>query len=265
MNSIKKNIDNLASRKLSRRRFMQASGAIGMAGAVPELFLGSAAHAATPVKGGHLRVATVQGSSTDALDPIRLTSGHTNFAFSTFHNALTEIAPNGQLVPLVAESFETGADASEWIFTLRSDVTFHNGKTVTSDDVIVSLNRHRGEESASSMKSFMEEVESITKDGDRVVKFKLKNASVDFPVILSASVLSILPSKDGEIETFDAGCGAYMLESFRTGSVLEICAQPERLQIRPWICGYCGTSDHCRFNCASECLGNRRRRHHRRC
>ena len=226
MNSIKKNIDNLTNRKLSRRRFMQVSGAIGMAGAVPELFIGSAAHAATPVKGGHLRVATVQGSSTDALDPIRLTSGHTNFAFSTFHNALTEIAPNGQLVPLVAESFEAGADPSEWIFTLRSGVTFHNGKTVTSDDVIVSLNRHRGEESASSMKSFMEEVESITKDGDRVVKFKLKNASVDFPVILSASVLSILPSKDGEIETFDVGCGAYMLDSFEPGQYSKFVRNP---------------------------------------
>ena len=121
------------------------SGALGIAGAAPGLFVGSAAHAATPQSGGHLRIATVQGSSTDLLDPIRLTSGHTNFLFSTMHNALTEVAPDGQLIPLLAESFETGADPSEWIFKLRSGVTFHNGKTVTSDDVIASLSRHRGE------------------------------------------------------------------------------------------------------------------------
>lgn len=217
MNSTKNNFSKIANQHLSRRKFLQASGALGIAGTAPELFIGSLAQAATPVSGGHFVVATVQGSSTDALDPIRLTSGHSNFMFSTFHNALTEVAPDGQLAPLLAESYEAGADPSEWIFTLRADATFHNGKTVTSDDVIVSLNRHRGEESASSMKSFMEDVASITKDGDRVVKFKLNNPSVDFPVILSASVLSILPSKDGEIEAFDVGCGAYKLVGFEPG------------------------------------------------
>ncbi len=217
MNSSNFHLYNFSHRKVSRRKFLQASGALGVAGAAPQLLIGSTAHAAAPVRGGHLRVATVQGSSTDALDPIRLTSGHSNFMFSTMHNALTEVAPNGQLIPLVAESFETGADLSEWIFTLRQDVTFHNGKTVTADDVIVSLDRHRGDDSESSMKSFMTDIESITKDGDRVVKFKLMNPSLDFPVILSTSVLSILPSKDGQIESFEVGCGAYRLESFEPG------------------------------------------------
>ena len=217
MKSINNFSSNLPNQRVSRRKFMQASGALGIAGAVPGVLVGPAAFAATPVRGGHLRVATVQGSSTDALDPIRLTSGHTNFMFSTFHNALTEVGHDGVLVPLLAESYEPGADPSEWIFTLRAGATFHNGKSVTPEDVIVSLNRHRGEESASSMKSFMEDVESITKDGDRVVRFKLKNPSVDFPVVLSASVLSILPSKDGEIAAFDVGCGAYRLTGFEPG------------------------------------------------
>ncbi len=214
------------NRNISRRNFIKTTGAAGLAGAVPGLFVGSSAFAATPTHGGHLRVATVQGSSTDALDPIRLTSGHSNFMFSTFHNALTEVAPDGQLVPLVAESYEAGADPSEWVFKLRQDVTFHNGKSVTADDVIVSLNRHRGDDSESSMKSFMNEVVSITKDGDKVVKFKLKSASVDFPVVLSASVLSILPSKDGEIAAFDVGCGAYTLEEFEPGQYSRYARNP---------------------------------------
>ena len=217
MKSKNKLIFDLANRNVSRRKFMKASGALGVASATPGLLIGSSAQAATPSRGGHLRVATVQGSSTDDLDPIKLTSGHTNFLFSTMHNALTEVAPDGQLIPLVAESFETGADSSEWIFTLRQDVTFHNGKTVTADDVVVSLSRHWSEDSASSLKSVMQTVDSLTKDGDRVVKFKLKSASVDFPVILSASVLSILPTKDGAIESFDVGCGAYKLVGFEPG------------------------------------------------
>ncbi len=228
MDSTKNTASFSRGKKISRREFMQYSGAIGVAGAVPGLLASSpiAAAMAEPVRGGHLRVATVQGSSTDSLDPIRLTSGHSNFLFSTIHNCLTEVNPHGQLEPLLAESYEIGADPSEWIFKLRSGVTFHNGKNVTADDVIASLSRHRGEQSASSMKSFMEEIVEITKDGDTVVKIKLKNPSVDFPVILSASVLSILPSKDGVIEEFTVGAGAYMLDEFEPGQYSRYVRNP---------------------------------------
>ena len=216
MGNYSKYLSSLSGRPVSRRKFMQASGALGMAGAAPQMFLGSAAHAA-PVKGGHLTVAMPHGSSTDSLDPTRLISGHALMGFYTIHCTLTEISSHGELKPLLAESFEFGEDASEWIFKLRSGVTFHNGKTVTSDDVIASLNRHRGDDSASSMKAFIEDVESITKDGDQVVKFKLKNPSVDFPVVLTDGVLSILPSKDGMVDTFDVGCGGYMLDGIEPG------------------------------------------------
>ena len=209
----------------SRRDFIKGTGALSLAGAAPGLFLGSTAQAA-PQKGGHLRVATVQGSSTDSLDPTQLTSGHTNFLQYSMHSQLTEVAPNGELQPLLAESFEPGADPSEWIFKLRSGATFHNGKSVTADDVIASLDRHRGEDSASAMKSFMEEVESFTKDGDQVVKVKLKTPSVDFPVVLSASSLSILPSVDGKVEDFSVGCGSFTLDSFEPGQYSKLKRNP---------------------------------------
>ncbi len=196
---------------------MQASGALGLAGAVPGAFIGSSARAALPETGGHLRVAMTQGSSTDSLDPIQLISAHTQVVFYSIHSTLTEIAPDGQLVPMLAESYEIGADASEWVFRLRSGVTYHNGKSLTAEDVIASVNRHRGEDSASSMKSFIEGVDSIVKDGDLVVKFKLSQPNLDFPVILSDSVLAIMPSKDGKIESLDVGTGPYMLEAFEPG------------------------------------------------
>ena len=205
-----------AKGEISRREFLQQSGTLGLAAAVPASLFSSNAMA-SPQKGGHMRVATVQGSTTDSLDPTQLTSGHTNFLMATIHGQLTEVGADGQLRPLLAESYEAGADPSEWIFKLRKDVEFHNGKSLTADDVIASLQRHRGDDSASAMKSFMEEVSEITKDGDHVVKLKLKNASVDFPVILSASSLSILPSKDGEIPEYNVGCGAYSLSSFEPG------------------------------------------------
>ena len=181
MKPLNKLVSCLNRGEISRRDFMQKAAAMGLAAAVPAALISTQTQAATPRRGGHLRVATVQGSSTDQLDPNQLSSGHTNFLWSTIHGQLTEVRADGQLEPLVAESYETGADASEWIFKLRKGIEFHNGKSLTADDVIASLDRHRGEASASAMKSLMEEIESFSKDGDHVVKMKLKSASVDFP------------------------------------------------------------------------------------
>ncbi|SVD54835.1 uncharacterized protein METZ01_LOCUS407689, partial [marine metagenome] len=219
-------IQELHQGKLSRREFLQKAVALGAAGTVSGSLFSTQALASTPKRGGHMRVATNQGSSTDSLNPILLTSGHTNFLHYTIHNQLTEIDAYGQLQPLIAESFEIGADASEWVFKLRKDVVFHNGKTLTSDDVIASLGRHRGEESASAMKSFMEQIVGLSKDGDHIVKIKLDTASVDFPVILGASSLGILPSVNGKVEAFDVGCGSYMLEAFEPGQYSKVKRNP---------------------------------------
>ena len=228
MKPLNKLVSCLNRGEISRRDFMQKAAAMGLAAAVPAALISTQTQAATPRRGGHLRVATVQGSSTDQLDPNQLSSGHTNFLWSSIHGQLTEVRPDGQLEPLVAESYETGADASEWIFKLRKGIEFHNGKSLTADDVIASLDRHRGEASASAMKSLMEEIESFSKDGDHVVRMKLKSASVDFPVILSASSLSILPSTNGKIEEKDMGigCGSYMLEEFEPGQYSKMKRNP---------------------------------------
>lgn len=225
MKHIYKLTSRLNNKDISRRDFLQKTSAVGILAAVPEVLFSGSAQAA-PKRGGHLRVATVQGSSSDSLDPTQLTSGMTHLLFYTIHSQLTEILPNGQLTPLLAESYEVGHDPSEWIFKLRKGVQFHNGQSVTADDVIASLDRHRGKASASAMKSFMEDITSMKKDGDYTVIITLKSPSVDFPVILSSGMLAILPSKDGKIEDFTIGCGAYMLEKFEPGQYAKLKKNP---------------------------------------
>ncbi|MFT5811897.1 MAG: peptide/nickel transport system substrate-binding protein, partial [Rubritalea sp.] len=93
--------------EISRRDFIQRVGALGLATAIPSALFSNAAYAA-PKRGGHLRVATVNGSSTDSLDPTKLTSGMINFMQCTMHANLTEIMPDGQIAPYLAESYEPG-------------------------------------------------------------------------------------------------------------------------------------------------------------
>ena len=46
-----------------------------------------------------------------------------------------------ELQMLLAESIEPGKTPKTWTVRLKHDLTFHNGKPVTADDVIFSLQR----------------------------------------------------------------------------------------------------------------------------
>ncbi len=232
---------SFAQGRIDRREFIIRSSAMGLLFAVPAGLVAEQARADAPKRGGHMRVATVQGSTTDKLDPTQLTSGFTNFTFYSTMSQLTEVAPDGNLIPLLAESYEPiDNNPAKWLFTLRKGVEFHNGKTVTADDVIASITRHTGKDSASAMKSFVEQIETMSKDGDDKVIFHLKSPSVDWPFVLSASALSILPSKDGKVTEFDKGSGAYMIEDFRPGISIKLKRNPNHFMPNA---GYADTAE----------------------
>ena len=201
---------------LSRREFMQRAAALGVAAGTSSAMFSSAARASTPKFGGHARVGWHGGSTTDSLDPIQLTSEFTAMVFYNVGSQLTEIAPDGQLAPALAESFEPNADATEWTFNLRQGVEFHNGKTLDADDVIMSIHRHRGEDSQSPTKVIAETITDMRKEGPNRVIFTLQEGNADFPVSLSAQTFYILPVVDGEVQP-GIGTGGYSLESWDPG------------------------------------------------
>lgn len=53
---------------------------------------------------------------------------------STF-SRLVEYDEQYNILPSLAESWESNEDSSEWTFKLRQDVTFHNGEAFTAEDV----------------------------------------------------------------------------------------------------------------------------------
>ena len=52
---------------------------------------------------------------------------------------------------------------------------------MTSEDVIASLNHHRGEDSKSAAKSNVDPIAELKADGDHTVVFELANPNADFP------------------------------------------------------------------------------------
>jgi len=212
--------------KVSRRTFMQGATALGLTISAAS-GLAVRAEAATPKMGGTLRIGQGHGSTTDSLDPATFENGYTAVMGYAIANHLTEVGPDGQLRPELAESIEASDDAATWRFKLRKGVTFHNGKSLTTEDVIDSFNHHRGEKSKSAAKGLLAAVKSIKADGDTVV-FVLKDGNADFPFIASDYHFAIRPSNgDGTIDWASGiGTGGYVLNSFDPGVRSEYTRYP---------------------------------------
>lgn len=132
------------------------------------------------------------GSTTDNFDPRLLKDWvPVNQAYMLM-NGLVEIDANNKAVPELFESWEPSADAKEWTFKIRQGVTFHNGKTLDADDIIYSINLHRGE-TASVARALAAEFADVAKDGDDKVRITLKSGNADLPYILSDYHFLVVP------------------------------------------------------------------------
>ena len=205
-----------ASSKIGRREFLAGAAAVGALGAASSFPL-SGARAETPKKGGTLRVAMAHGNTDDTYDPAVWNNAFAQVFAEARHNYLTEVAADGSLVPELAESWGASPDATVWTFKLRQGVAFHSGKPVTADDVVASINYHRGDQSTSAAKPIVAPITDIKADGQTVI-FTLESGNADFPFIMSDYHLPVLPSKDGKIDkTSKDGCGGYMVKSYEPG------------------------------------------------
>ena len=108
-----------------------------------------------------------------------------NMAQGAVRNCVTEVDANGKAIPELAESLEPSDDAATWVVKVRQGVEFHSGKTVDADDIIASIEHHRGEGSESAAKSVAESMGTIKKDGPDTLIFELESGNADFPYLLS--------------------------------------------------------------------------------
>jgi len=213
--------------KLDRREFIKRAAALGLAAPFASSLLTQSVHAAMPKKGGKFVMGLGYGSTTDSLVPGQNENGFLSVLSYSFQNQLTEIDNQGRTVPELAESFEANDDATTWTFKLRQGVEFHNGKTMTADDVIPSFNHHRGEDTKSAGKAFLTTVTSITRKGKYEVEFKLQEGNADFPSIVSSGQFPIVPAKDGVLDWQSyVGTGGYTLENFEPGVRAELKRSP---------------------------------------
>ncbi len=217
-----------AKGKMSRRDFVQLSMAAGFTlAAAKELYIDTVR--AEPKKGGTFRLGSGHGATTDSLDPATWANGFVgDIGPGVFGNTLVEIDRTNSVIPGLAESFESSPTADKWVFKLRQGVTFHNGKSLTANDVVASFNHHRGEDSKSAVKSALASIKEIKADGPDTVIFELEAGSADFPYVTTDYHLTIYQANDdGSIAWEEGiGTGAFILENYDQGVSLKAKRNP---------------------------------------
>jgi peptide/nickel transport system substrate-binding protein len=133
-------------------------------------------------------------------------------------NCLVEIDENFEAIPELAASWEPSPDAIQWTFKLREGVEFHNGKTMTAEDVVYSINHHRKKDTKSAAKGIVAPIKDIKANGKHTVVFTLEGGNADFPYIMSDYHLSIAPAGT-EDKDWDKGIGTggYVLKKWEPG------------------------------------------------
>ena len=170
---------------------------------------------AASIDGGALRLGLAGGASSDSLDPrtymdwVAINIGY------QIMNGLVEIDEHREATPELLESWEPAAGATEWIFNVRRGVLFHNGKTLDADDVIYSVNLHRGD-TRSASKGVLENLTDIRKLDSHQIKITLAAGDAELPATLSDYRLLVVPDGFSDWD-HPIGTGGYKLESFEPG------------------------------------------------
>ncbi|MFD7618675.1 ABC transporter substrate-binding protein [Streptomyces sp. NPDC059802] len=99
---------------------------------------------------------------------------------------LLRVTPDLKIEPGLAVKYAQ-PDPRTLVYTLRPDVKFHDGTTMTADDVVASLKRHTDPATGSPWGSSFKNVGSIKKTGPLEVTIRLRKPDILFNELMAAS------------------------------------------------------------------------------
>ena len=147
----------------------------------------------------------------DSLDPHKTVKAGTREVMFNVFEGLVKPTPDGDLTPAVAESYTVSEDRLTYTFTLREGVKFHNGDTVTAEDVVYSINRcAAATETGIVQVEAFSVIQSIEALDERTVTITIAEPSNEF---LSYLTVAVLPADYDQQDTAPVGTGPFKFVS----------------------------------------------------
>jgi len=174
-----------------------------------------------------------------------------NIPSSKRFNGLIEYNPvnSTEIIGDLAKSWEVNDDGTEYIFKIH-DATWHDGKPVTADDIVFSLDRIADPEARRSrtaaLKDFYEQGTAEALD-DKTIKVPLKFPAALFLPNLATDYMKMYPRHVAEglspdemqlPSTFNMGSGPWIMTDFQTKVSVEYERNPNYFKTgRPYFDG----------------------------
>ncbi len=137
------------------------------------------------------------GTEPIELDPHRLTANIDRQTQRSVFSGLTRWDLEMEPQPDLAESWEiTDDEELIWVFDLREDVTFHNGREMTAEDVKFTIDRIFEIGAGGKYASYINEVESVEVLDDYQVELTLAHPSG--VLLVNLAVASVVPEEEAE-------------------------------------------------------------------
>ncbi|MBF9002367.1 ABC transporter substrate-binding protein [Vibrio nitrifigilis] len=171
-------------------------------------------------------VTIMQSEPPRSMDPGDQTATYTFNMLDPMYEGLVRFNKEKQIIPALATSWENDKTGKVWTFTLRKDVTFHDGTPFNAKAVVYNIQRHldksRGLAASGRLRNV---IASVKAQGDDKVVITLKKT---FPTFLnlmtSGAAMMVSPKADkaGTLSMQADGTGPYEFVKYKTGEyVLE--------------------------------------------
>jgi peptide/nickel transport system substrate-binding protein len=145
-----------------------------------------------------------------------------NDLVALIYSGLMRQLPDGQLIPDLAESYTISKDGLKYTFILKNDLVWHDGKTITSDDVKFTIAKVQDSEIKSPQEGNWNNITVETPD-EKTIVFTLKQPYVPF---IQNTTLGILPKhlwekmyaenlSSNPLNTKPVGSGPYKIKKFK--------------------------------------------------
>lgn len=168
-------------------------------------------------------------TSVPNLDPVRNYNQGTDEIAALALEGLTQFDKTGKVQPNLAESISR-PDPTTYVYKLRPGVKFSDGKPLTAEDVVFTLNRYRGRDSQQAAQYGT--VKSVKAQGDTVV-VKLTKPDETWPVTTAtafiqekANVEKVGSRNIGAPGSLPIGTGPWKFDSFDPDVAVQLSPNP---------------------------------------
>ena len=159
-------------------------------------------------------VRTTMPSEPDNLDPYLSAAADTKAVMNNVFEGLMRFDEKGAFLPQLATTYSVSEDGLQYTFDIRTDVTFHNGKPMTMEDVLYSYKKLSGLNGEKPLSSKFQSVVSIEAVDEDTLTFTLSNEDASF---LSILIEPVTPSNYQEQSTTPVGTGPFSFNSYTPG------------------------------------------------